>query len=101
DRFAAEAKRALETVPALTAHNATFDLLVADRHLGVPLEVTHPRTLDTRIAAHLIDPRQKQEGGVGPGWKELAGHYIDPEAPDTLSGMRSEFRKIRIQETGM
>src|SRR5690606_23352824 len=100
DRFAAEAKRALETVPALTAHNATFDLLVADRHLGVPLEVTHPRTLDTRIAAHLIDPRQKQEGGVGLGLKELAGHYIDPEAPDTQSGLHAEFRKIRNPDTG-
>lgn len=100
DRFAAEAKRALETMPALTAHNATFDLLVADRHLGVPLEVTHPRTLDTRIAAHLIDPRQKQEGGVGLGLKELAGHYIDPEAPDTQSGLHAEFRKIRNPDTG-
>lgn len=73
-------KRHAEQVP-LTFHNATFDRLVMDRCGVMPLEALTPAMWDdTRIMAHLIDPRAKQEGGQGHGLKDLSDLMIDPHA---------------------
>lgn len=75
------------------AHNASYDLLVLDRHLGVKIEELAPRTHDTYIYAHLLDPRRRHEGGAGLGLKELAELYVDETAPDTAGGLVEVFRK--------
>jgi DNA polymerase I len=93
--WAEAARHALRTAPALVAHNAAYDLLQADRHLGVPLEETFPRTTDTYVLSHLIDPRAKSEGGVGHGLKALAAMYVDADAPDTTEGLTAVFRTLR------
>ena len=64
------------------AHNATFDALVLDKHLQIPVEVLLPRTWDTKIMAHLADPRGRDEGGVGLDLKNLCAKHVDPNAPD-------------------
>lgn len=82
-------------------HNYAFDGLVVDRHLGVTVEELAPRVIDTRIMAHLVDPRQPQEGGTGVGLKQLAQRYVDRGASDGQKELQAEFRKIgATKETG-
>lgn len=102
DRFAAVVRDTLldpHTIWAL--HNAAFDLLVLDRHLGVTIEDLADRCFDTRIFAHLLDPRQESEGGAGLSLKPLSAIYVDPNAPDTQSGLHKRFRELGFtKETG-
>ncbi|MFD3952230.1 DNA polymerase [Streptomyces albidoflavus] len=88
------ARWALRRLPKLVFHNAAFDLLVLDRHLGVPLEELGPRTTDSKILAHLYDPRPKHEGGYGLALKELCARDVDPSAPDTQGDLTQVFRSI-------
>ncbi|AZQ70277.1 DNA polymerase [Streptomyces luteoverticillatus] len=94
--FADAARRVLLDLPRVVIHHAAFDWLVADRCLGVPLEHLYPRTVDTKIMATLVDPRQAQEGGVGTGLKPLSAHYIDPAAPDTQEDLTRVFRSLGL-----
>jgi DNA polymerase-1 len=80
----------------LVAHNVPYDAQVVDRHLGVPLESLMPRTRDTRIHAHLLDPRAKSEGGLGLRLKDLAAVYVDGNAPDTEDGLTAVFRSLKL-----
>jgi DNA polymerase-1 len=102
DLFARQIKAALRQPRHFTVHNAAFDLLVIDRSFGVTVEELGPRTFDTRIMGHLLDPRQRHEGGTGLGLKELSEIYVDPEAPDTAKGLYEVFRKEykATKETG-
>ncbi len=94
--FTAAAQDVLHTHPAFVAHNAPFDAQVADRHLGIKLESLMPRTRDTRIHAHLLDPRAKQEGGLGLRLKDLSAVYVDDHAPDTEDGLVAVFRSLGL-----
>lgn len=76
--FAAAAKHALETVYRCVLHNASFDLQIFDKCLGVRLEALWPKTLDTYILSHLVDPRANHEGGTGHRLEDLTHHYLDP-----------------------
>jgi DNA polymerase-1 len=92
---------ALRMGSAFTIHNAPFDWLVLDTHAGITVEELARKTVDSRILAILVDPRQPMEGGVGTALKPLAAHYIDPNAPDTQAGLQAEFRAIgATKETG-
>nr|WP_063826194.1 DNA polymerase [Streptomyces antibioticus] len=92
--FAEAARWALLTLPRLVAHNAPFDLLVIDRHLGVPLATLAPRVTDSKIIAHLFDSRPRHEGGYGLRLKELCAKDVDPSAPDTQEDLTAVFRSI-------
>lgn len=84
-----------------TVHNAGFDLQVLDRALGVTIEEMAPRVLDSQIMSHLVDPRSKQEGGVGHHLKDLAQAYVDANASDGQKELQAEFRKIgETKDTG-
>ncbi|OZV74743.1 hypothetical protein CA850_29640 [Micromonospora echinospora] len=96
DMFAAEAAAALRQPRPYVMHNAPFDLLTVDRHLGVRLEELGGRTFDTRVLAHLLDPRSPQEGGIGLGLKPLSAVYVDPDAPDTQDGLTAVFRSLGL-----
>lgn len=85
--------RALRQPRHYTLHNAPFDLQVIDHELGVTIEELGPRCFDTRIMAHLLDPRQRHEGGTGLKLKELSEIYVDATAPDTQAGLFEVFRK--------
>ncbi|MDG4792728.1 DNA polymerase [Micromonospora sp. WMMD1082] len=96
DLFAEEIVAALRQPRPFVAHNAPYDLLVVDRHLGVKLEDLGPRTYDTRVLGHLLDPRAPQEGGIGLGLKPLSAVYVDPDAPDTQEGLTAVFRSLGL-----
>lgn len=51
------------------------------------------KVIDTQILAHLIDPRPKEHGGIGLKLKELANHYVDPEASDGQEELHKVFRE--------
>ncbi|MEU8840276.1 DNA polymerase [Streptomyces roseus] len=88
------ARWALLTVKRLVFHNATFDLLVLDRHLRAPFAALAAKTTDSKIIAHLFDPRPKHEGGYGLRLKELCARDVDPSAPDTQEDLTAVFRSI-------
>lgn len=100
DQFADAICRALRQKRHFTLHNAPYDLQVFDRHLGVTIEELNSRCFDTRIMAHLLDPRQQHEGGTGLSLKPLSAIYVDEAAPDTQEGLTAEFRKIKNPDTG-
>ncbi|UVK59060.1 DNA polymerase I [Microbacterium phage Cen1621] len=83
-----------------TIHNAEYDLRVIDKHFGVTIEELANRVIDTRILAHLLDPRQPHEGGAGLSLKPLSAIYVDDTAPDTQEGLNAVFRTIKNPETG-
>ena len=85
----------------VTIHNSSFDLLAAHATGLKPLSETQNGYHDTKLMAHLIDPRSKQDGGIGFGLKDLSARYVDPSAPDTQNGLIEEFRKIKCtKDTG-
>jgi DNA polymerase-1 len=79
--------KALNAVDKLVFHNASYDLQVFDRCLGVPMESVWRKVVDTRILAHLVDPRGKEEGGSGHGLEDLTRHYIDADIADNVKGL--------------
>lgn len=94
-------RKALQQLPALTIHNASFDALVVNRHLGVGLTDLWNRTTDTSVLAHLCDPRGPEDDGTGQALKPNAARYVDPDAPDTQAGLYAEFHKIgHTKDTG-
>ncbi|MEW2034919.1 DNA polymerase [Streptomyces roseifaciens] len=100
-QFVEAARKALKRCRRVLIHNAGYDWLVLDKHMGIPLEDLAPRTTDTRILAALIDPRQPSEGGAGTALKPLSAKWIDPAAPDTQSGLTRVFNSLGLtKETG-
>jgi DNA polymerase-1 len=99
--FLRAALMVLRNAEKFLIHNAAFDWLVIDRHAGYRLEDLAPKTIDTRILAALVDPRQPQEGGIGTGLKPLSAYYVDPTAPDTQGDLTAVFRSLGLtKETG-
>lgn len=96
ERFRDAIIRALRAPRRFTMHNAAYDLLVLDRHAGVTIEELGPRTFDTRIFAHLLDPRSDREGGIGTALKPLSTVYVDPEAADTQADLTAVFRSLGL-----
>lgn len=91
-RFADAVRQALDILPSLVGHNMiAFDGLAVDEHLGFPLEKICAKSIDTLVPAKLIDPRKREYGGVGHKLKQLAGHYVDPTAPDTQEDLHALF----------
>ena len=91
--FAAARIALRDPVRRFVAHNAPFDLLVADRTGLADLDDLGPRTFDTYILAHLCDPRTEADGGPGLSLKPLSTIYVDPEAADTQKGLYEVFRR--------
>jgi len=101
DRFRGAIEKALRQPRSFVVHNAPFDLQVIDRHIGVTIEELADRVFDTRILAHLLDPRQPHEGGAGLSLKPLSAIYVDDAAPDTQAGLTAVFRSLGFtKETG-
>ncbi|MEU7200247.1 DNA polymerase [Streptomyces sp. NPDC045470] len=90
--FSELARTVVARCPELVIHNASFDLLVLDRHGIAALDDVWERVVDTKILAHLRDSRQDFEGGVGVSLKPLSAWFVDPSAPDTQAGLTAVFR---------
>lgn len=91
------AARSIEHAEKLIIQNAMFDLAVIDRHWGIPLERTYPKTIDTKILAHLVDNRSAAVGGTGHSLEELTAAYIDKAvAADVKGSMTSLAKELRV-----
>ncbi|MCX4547262.1 DNA polymerase [Streptomyces sp. NBC_01500] len=95
------ARRALDFITRFQIHNAPFDWAVMDRHASGDgfdgsIEAMAPKTIDTRLKAGLVDPRQPQEGGRGTALKPLMAYYVDPAAPDTAGDLTAVFRSLKL-----
>ncbi|GAA0406415.1 DNA polymerase [Streptomyces luteireticuli] len=84
--FQDAARWALRTARRLIAHNGTYDLHVAEECLGIPMEELAPKSWDTKLIAHLVDPRAVKEQGPGLKLEELTRHYICKEIADAVKG---------------
>lgn len=101
DLFRGEVLRGLSGRHPLLMHNATYDVQVLARHGLADMGSMWERVTDTRILAHLIDPRTPSEGGIGHSLKVLSAAYVDPSAPDTSAGLTEVFRGMgHTQATG-
>jgi DNA polymerase-1 len=98
-QFIQDVRLTLLGAEKLVAHNGGFDLQIVDQHLGVPMEKLWPKMLDTRIPAHLVDPRGQEEGGIGHGLEALTAHYIDPavalEVKGSMTRLAKEFKTTK------
>jgi putative DNA primase/helicase len=82
----------------LVGHNhVLFDLIAADRHLGIPVEDTVPRSHDVRFAAFQHDPPSSAETNPGPGFKSYS---LDALAHRYLNGAKSPDGKTLAKEFG-
>lgn len=92
-RLAAEALRAVVGQDTrVYMHNAPFDLLVLNAGRLCNVDVLRERVIDTRILAHLLDPRARMEGGLGHGLKELSTALISPDAGRLEKELHEVFR---------
>ncbi|QHB37982.1 DNA polymerase [Mycobacterium phage Cintron] len=92
-RFEHAVREALEAVNGFVLHNAAYDLQVFERALGVPMESMWPKVKDTRILAHLVDPRGKDEGGSGHSLEDLTRRYIDTDVADNVKTLMADLAK--------
>jgi DNA polymerase I len=88
-----EVIRALKALRVLIIQNASFDLQVAERCLGVPMEDLWPKVKDLKIYAHLVDSRGREEGGTGTSLEDITRAYIDAEIADRVKGSMVEIAK--------
>lgn len=93
EQFCEVARGVLLDTDELIFQNGMFDLQVFDRHLGVPMEKLWPKVTDTKIYAHLADPRGPEEGGIGTSLEPLAAKYIDPVVATEVKGLMSRLAK--------
>lgn len=93
DLFRDAIRDALQSVRHFTIHNAAYDAQVLDRTGFADLDFLLGKTFDSRLLAHLVDPRGRQEGGTGLGLKDLSAFYVDASAPDTSAGLYEVFRR--------
>ncbi|WP_280485412.1 DNA polymerase [Nocardia cyriacigeorgica] len=73
--------------------NASFDLQVIEQNMGIRMETLWPNVWDTRIFAHLIDPRGQEEGGTGHGLEQLVREHVDPEVAEEVKGLMGKLAK--------
>jgi DNA polymerase I-like protein with 3'-5' exonuclease and polymerase domains len=88
-----EVIRALKALEILIIQNASFDLQVVERCLGVPMEGLWPKVKDTKIYAHLVDSRGREEGGTGTSLEDITRVYTDADIADRVKGSMVEIAK--------
>lgn len=80
----------------LIMHNASYDIQVLHKHTWkyVGIEGWWSKTRDTKILAHQVDPRGREEGGIGQSLEELVKHYM-PEYAKLGSDLKDEFQRLK------
>lgn len=82
EEYVTVTKQALDELPKIVFHNAAYDILSLDAALGIKVDWAKVR--DTKILAHLADPRQVAEGGPGHSLSDLTRHLIDSDIADDV-----------------
>lgn len=72
-------RRAFTSRPWM-GHNATYDMLAAERSLGIPFHESAAHAVDTGILSRLIDPRNKDKGGPGHALADVLVRYLGIDA---------------------
>lgn len=90
-RFEEDVRKALRGVQGFVLHNASYDLQVFERTLGVKMEELWPKVLDTKILGHIVDPRGREEGGLGLGLQELTRHYVDEDVANNIKTLMKDL----------
>jgi DNA polymerase-1 len=91
--FVSTVVQALRGVEGFVLQNASYDLQVFDRCFGVKMEELWPKVTDTRILAHLVDPRGQEEGGIGHGLEQLVRHYVDEDVANNVKTLMADLAK--------
>lgn len=92
--------RSLKGVQQLIFQNAAYDLQVFDRCFGLPMEELWPKVVDTKILAHLVDPRAKEEGGSGHSLEDLTRKHIDTKVADSVKTLMKELAATTKSKVG-
>lgn len=91
--FVEAMKWALDKAKRLSAQNRGFDFHVIESCFGVDPFPLVQKTWDTKILAHLVDSRGREQGGVGLKLEDLVPHYIDSEMGARIKGSMNEIAK--------
>lgn len=75
----------------LLFQNAAYDVQAISAALSYEIGWEH--ITDTKILAHLVDPRSTQEGGPGLSLQDLTRYYIDPKIADEIKGSMKTLAK--------
>lgn len=94
DQVAGFARR-LTDRRCLVGHNIAFDALAIQASLGV--DILDAVVADTMHLAHAIDPRPREEGGVGLGLKDLARMVSYPGLQPQALGRAEEALKAEAR----
>ena len=76
----------------IVMHNAPYDLMVLALGGFIDLDGIYSHVVDTRVLAHIVDPRGKQDGAVGHSLKGLSAKYVDKDAPDDQTALKELFK---------
>jgi DNA polymerase I len=79
-------------------HNGTHDIRCIDVHLGYDTGVVCAG--ETYIPSHHADSRNKMEGGMGHGLKDISMAVIDPQADKWERALKAEFKQIMVPVPG-
>jgi len=88
--FIGAMKTALDRAKRLAAQNRGFDFHVIEACFGVDPFPLVKKTWDTKILAHLVDGRSKEEGGSGLKLEDLVRHYVDDGLGAKIKGSMNE-----------
>jgi DNA polymerase I len=80
----------VRTAPKLIVHNASYDLVVLERHYGIPLEESWPKTDDTLDMARLLYPTES--GKLKDHMRLHAGFETDSD-----KALRAEFTRLKLR----
>ena len=80
-------------------HNAPFDGLHLSKFSERSVQEILQHVTDTQILSHLIDPREKVDGGIGHSLKELCAKYVDPNSPDGQSALKERFKELGLKHS--
>ena len=81
-------------------HNAPFDALHLSKFANWSDAAEIMRNVtDTQILSHLVDPRERVDGGIGHGLKELCQHYVDADAPDGQTALKNRFKELGLKHS--
>ncbi len=84
----------------LLAHHAVYDITVLDRFGFGDYQSLWRKMTDTRILAHLLDPRSIQDGAVGHKLEALAAFYLGDPHADRFNVTLKEVFKVNKWKIG-
>lgn len=93
--FAQAAGWALGVLSKVIFHNAAYDVIALQQ--GMAITVPWSKITDTKILAHLVDPRQLPEGGTGHSLSDLTRAWVDAQVADEVK----DSMKHLASETGL